>query len=137
MKKNAYADTTIKATGKRLKHLERNCNLNNPEHVKGFIATKQCSNAYKETLTEAYNQYCHANGIVWNKPFYRRYDKLPKIPTTEHLKKLQLCGEIHEILIMLRFSSRLMASRNSLFCFPLSSKCCIMSFTGVCADPHL
>jgi len=88
MKKNAYADTTIQATGKRLRHLERNCNLDNPEQVKGFIATKQCSNAYKETLTEAYDQYCQANGIVWNKPFYRRYDKLPKIPTTEHLTML-------------------------------------------------
>jgi integrase len=88
MKKNAYADTTIKATGKRLKHLKRNCNLNNPEQVKGFIATKQCRNAYKETLTEAYDHYCQATGIAWNKPFYRRYDKLPKIPTTEHLNML-------------------------------------------------
>jgi hypothetical protein len=81
MKKNAYADTTIKATGKRLKHLKRNCDLNNPEEIKGFIANKQCSNAYKETLTEAYDHYCQANEITWNKPFYRRYDKLPKIPT--------------------------------------------------------
>jgi integrase len=88
MKKNAYADTTIKATGKRLKHLERNCNLDKPEQVKGFIANKQCSNAYKETLTETYDYYCQANGISWNKPFYRRYDKLPKIPTTEHLTML-------------------------------------------------
>ncbi|GEM_PF-6457920 len=88
MKKNAYADTTIKATGKRLKHLERNCNLENPEQVKGFIANKQCSNAYKETLTETYDYYCQANGISWDKPFYKRYDKLPKIPTTEHLTML-------------------------------------------------
>jgi hypothetical protein len=71
MKKNAYAYTTIKATGKRLKHIERNCNLDKPEQVKGFIATKQRSNAYKESLTEAYNHYCNANGIIWNKPFYR------------------------------------------------------------------
>ncbi len=40
MKKNAYTDTTIKATGKRLRHLERNCNLENPEQVKVFIARK-------------------------------------------------------------------------------------------------
>jgi integrase len=88
MKKNAYVDTTIKATGKRLRHLELNTNLNNPEQVKGFIANKQCSNFFKETLTEAYNHYCQANEITWNKPFYRRYDKLPKIPTTEHLTML-------------------------------------------------
>jgi len=88
MKKNAYEETTIKATGKRLKHLKRNCNLNNPEQVKGFIANKQCSNGHKESLAEAYNQYCNANGIKWNKPFYPHYDKLPKIPTTEHLNML-------------------------------------------------
>jgi hypothetical protein len=76
MKKNAYADSTIKATGKRLKHLEQNCNLENPEQIKGFIATKQCSNAYKESLTEAYNHYCRINEIFWNKAFYKRYDKL-------------------------------------------------------------
>ncbi|MFC1487794.1 hypothetical protein ACFLRN_08935 [Thermoproteota archaeon] len=54
MKKNGYADTTIKGTCKRLRHLQKNCNLQNPENVKGFIANKQCSNAYKESLIEAY-----------------------------------------------------------------------------------
>jgi integrase len=88
MKKNAYADTTIKATAKRLRHLELNTNLNNPEQVKGFIATKQCGNGYKECLTETYDLYCQANNITWNKPFYQRYHKLPKIPKTEHLNLL-------------------------------------------------
>lgn len=68
MRKNAYEETTIKATGKRLRHLERHSNLNIPEQVKGFIATKQCSNGHKESLTEAYNHYCNANGITWKKP---------------------------------------------------------------------
>jgi hypothetical protein len=99
MKKNAYADTTIKATAKRLKHLERNCNLDRPEQIKGFIATKECSNAYKETLTEAYDQYCQANEIVWNKPFYRRYDKLPKnllsIQITQMFKPLFGLKSVH------------------------------------------
>ena len=44
---------------------------------------------------------------------------------------------IQDILIMLRFSRRLIASRNSLFCLPVTSKCCIISVTGVCADPLL
>ena len=43
MKKEAYADSTIGAVGNRLRHLSRNCNLNNPEDVKGFIARKNCS----------------------------------------------------------------------------------------------
>jgi hypothetical protein len=64
MKKEAYADTTAKAVGKRLRHLARNCLLDKPEIVKGFIAQKDCSMAFKESLVEAYDLYCRANGIV-------------------------------------------------------------------------
>lgn len=88
MKKEAYAESTIEATGKRLRHLARNCNLANPESVKGFIAQKTCSMAFKESLVEAYTIYCKANGIEWNKPFYERYDKQPKIPTEEKLSMI-------------------------------------------------
>ena len=88
MKKNAYADTTIKATGKRLRHLQKNCNLKNPEDVKGYIANKQCSNAYKQTLIETYNILMRSINQQWKKPFYKRYDKLPKIPTTEQINML-------------------------------------------------
>jgi len=88
MKKEAYADTTAKAVGKRLRHLARNCLLDNPEIVKGFIAEKCCSPAFKESLVEAYDLYCKANGLVWRKPFYQRYDKMPKIPTEEKLNMI-------------------------------------------------
>jgi integrase len=88
MKKNAYADSTIKATGKRLRHLERNCNLKDPEAVKGYIANKQCSNANKEALIEAYDKVMKSLNLEWQKPFYKRYDKLPKIPTEEKLNML-------------------------------------------------
>ena len=83
MKKEAYANSTISAVGKRLRYLAKNCLLDQPEIVKGFIAEKNCSNAFKETLIEAYDLYCRTNGILWNKPFYDRYDKLPKIPSEE------------------------------------------------------
>lgn len=88
MKKEAYADTTIGAVGKRLQHLAKNCNLDNPEDVKGFIANKNCSMAFKESLVEAYDCYCRANGITWSKPFYQRYDKLPKIPSEAKLNMI-------------------------------------------------
>jgi len=88
MKKNGYAETTIKATGKRLRHLEKHCNLKDPENVKGYIATKKCSNGYKESLIESYDILIRSINKQWNKPFYQRYDKLPKIPTTEHLNML-------------------------------------------------
>jgi len=34
LKKEAYADSTIKAVNKRLKHLDRHSNLDDPENVK-------------------------------------------------------------------------------------------------------
>jgi integrase len=88
MKRNAYEDTTIKATAKRLKHLQKNCNLRQPEEVKTFIANKKCGNAFKETLIETYDILMRSIGQKWEKPFYARYDKLPKIPTEEHVNML-------------------------------------------------
>jgi integrase len=88
MKKNGYADTTIEATGKRLRHLQRNCNLKDPEDVKGYIANKKCSNAFKESLIEAYDLLMRSINQEWQKPFYKRYDQLPKIPTEEKLNML-------------------------------------------------
>ena len=88
MKKNAYADTTIKATGKRLRSLERNCNLKDPENVKAYVANKKCSSGFKETLIETYDILMRCTNQEWQKPFYQRYDKLPKIPTEEKLNML-------------------------------------------------
>ncbi len=45
MKKEAYAESTIHAVAKRLRYLMKNCLLDQPEIVKGFIAEKNCSNA--------------------------------------------------------------------------------------------
>jgi integrase len=88
MKKEAYSERTISAVGKRLKHLSKNCSLSDAEAVKGFIAQKNCSSAFKESLAEAFDLYCRANGIAWKKPFYMRYDKMPKIPSEEKLNMI-------------------------------------------------
>jgi integrase len=88
MQKEAYADSTMQAVNKRLKALSKHCSLENPEIVKSFVAQKKCSPAFKESLVEAYDLYCRANGIAWNKPFYERYDKMPKIPTEEKLNMI-------------------------------------------------
>jgi hypothetical protein len=88
MKRNAYEDTTIKATAKRLKHLQKNCTLADPEIIKTFVANKKCGNAFKESLIEAYAIYIRSIGQTWNQPFYARYDKLPKIPTEEKINMI-------------------------------------------------
>jgi hypothetical protein len=68
MKKEAYANPTVSAVGKRIRYLAKNCLLDQSEIVKGFIAQKNCSNAFKETLVETYDLYCQANAIAWKKP---------------------------------------------------------------------
>ena len=88
MKRNAYEESTIKATAKRLKHLQRNCFIADPESVKTFIANKNCSNGYKESLVETYDIYMRSTNKEWNKPFYERYNKLPKIPSEEKIDML-------------------------------------------------
>jgi len=52
MKRNGYAESTIEATGKRLRNLARHCNFLEPEEVKTYIANMQCTNGFKETLIE-------------------------------------------------------------------------------------
>jgi integrase len=88
MKRNAYADSTIKATAKRLKHLQKHCDLTKPEEVKTFIANKNCTNAFKECLIETYDFLIRSLEMEWKKPYYDRYDKLPKIPSEEHINML-------------------------------------------------
>jgi hypothetical protein len=85
MKKEAYEPTTIKRVAKELKHLERNCNTNNPEEVKLYIANKNVSNARKENLIEAYNIVIQSSGYKWEKPFYQRYDKKHRAPNEKLL----------------------------------------------------
>ena len=83
MRKNAYEPTTIKTVKKQLRNLTANCNTNEPEDVKQYISSKQCSNAYKECLIETFDIYMRSINQKWNKPFYQRYDKKRKAPKEE------------------------------------------------------
>ena len=83
MKRNAYQESTIAKVAKLLRHLQRNCNTAEPEEVKLYVANRQCSNARKENLIEAYDKHIKANGLRWEKPFYQRYDKKRKAPRKE------------------------------------------------------
>jgi integrase/recombinase XerD len=62
--------------------------LADPESVKIFVANKKCSNAFKECLIETFDMFMRSIGQKWNKPFYARYDKLPKIPSEEKVNML-------------------------------------------------
>lgn len=57
MKRNAYQESTIVKVAKLLRHLKRNCNIEKAEEIKLYVYGKNCSNAHKENLIEAYACY--------------------------------------------------------------------------------
>ena len=100
MKKNGYAESTIEATGKRLRNLQRHCDLTDPESVKGYVANVECTNGFKETLIETYDLLVRSVSGAWDKPFYERYDKLPKIPSEERINMLISYAKIRMALFL-------------------------------------
>jgi hypothetical protein len=70
MKNNAKSDYSIKFVDKALTYISKHADLNEPEQVKQFIASKTVSNGYKKGLCIAYNKYCKHYGIQWQMPFY-------------------------------------------------------------------
>jgi len=89
LKSRGYAERTLKGYSKRLKMLSKHVSLDNPESVKSFIASKDnWSNAYKEGIVNAYIHYVREYGLSWDKPIYKRRQRLPSVPTTEQVNKI-------------------------------------------------
>jgi integrase len=89
LKKNGYSDITLEVKGERLKYLAKHVDLDDPEAVKGYIASQtNWSNAYKQGVAYAYNSYVQINGLRWSLPHFRVEDKLPKIPTEEKINQV-------------------------------------------------
>ena len=87
MKKDGYAESTIRVTGKRLRMIVKTVNLNDVEAVRGYIANKP-SNGYKEALCDVYDRYIRYNGLSWKRPRYERDDQPPYVPMEEELDTL-------------------------------------------------
>jgi integrase len=88
LKKNNYADSTIKSVRKSLEKLARYCNLNKPDEVKTFLATFDRSNDYKRILANSYDLYVKYNDLKWEKPKYKQTSRIPKIPTETKINSL-------------------------------------------------
>jgi len=88
LKNKGLGDKIVTSYGYDLKRIARECNLNNPEQVKTFIANAQTlktkkplGNATKNKYATAYDHYCKINGLQWEKPYYRVEENTPLIPT--------------------------------------------------------
>ncbi|MDH5390768.1 MAG: tyrosine-type recombinase/integrase, partial [Candidatus Bathyarchaeota archaeon] len=89
LKKDGFSDITLEVKGERLRFLARHVDLDDPEAVKGYIASRaNWSNAYKQGVAYAYNSYAEVNGLNWSLPHFRVEDKLPKIPTEEKINQI-------------------------------------------------
>jgi hypothetical protein len=88
MKSNGYAENTLKTTDYKLRQIARQCDINNPEQVKAYIASLPVTNATKHKLTVAYDNYAKINNIQWSKPQYKVPENTPLIPTTENVEAI-------------------------------------------------
>ena len=87
-KKLGRKDSTLIPMLRRLKYLSKNVDLNHPEKVKHFIASKYCSDGYKDNLIDAYSHYCKYYGIQWVKPRYMRVERITRVPREEDINKI-------------------------------------------------
>jgi len=88
MKKQGYSEASLRFASKALKFLNSQCNLNDPESVKEFIANYDSASSYKRNLCYAYSHYLKFAGLEWKSPKYYTSNKLPKIPSEQKLNML-------------------------------------------------
>jgi len=90
MKKKGYSEHTIYSRGKKLQRLVRlGADLLDPESVKEVIAKQEkWSESHKEAVVCAYDLFAKWLGLEWDKPRYRKVQKLPFIPLEREIDDL-------------------------------------------------
>ena len=88
MQKQGYRYSTIQSCIKSLKPIARRTKLLDPEAVKGYLAGASISENRKDKLTQDLARFYKYKGIPFEKPRYRRIEKLPFIPTETEVDQL-------------------------------------------------
>jgi integrase len=88
MQKQGYRKSTIHYGIQALKSIARRSNLLDPDSVKGFLASASFSEARKAKLVEDLDGFYRWKHITFNKPYYRRIDRLPFIPLESEIDQL-------------------------------------------------
>jgi hypothetical protein len=78
----------IQSSQQLVKSVARRANLLGPEAVKAYLATATFSQSRKEVLADHLARFYHHRGIPFDKPHYRRVEKLPSIPLTTEVDQL-------------------------------------------------
>jgi integrase len=88
MQKQGYRESTIRYSVSALKSIARNASLLNPEDVKGYLARASFSESRKEKLTWDLARFYNYKHIPFEKPRYRRVERLPFIPSEGEIDQL-------------------------------------------------
>ena len=88
LKKEGRRESTLLSIGRKLRYLEKHCDLDNPEKVKEYVANLQCSDGHKDNLIDIYAQYARFNNIQWTKPKYQREERITRVPKEEQINKI-------------------------------------------------
>jgi integrase len=88
-RKQGYRETTVVPRVGMLQTLvRRGADLLDPESVKAVIAEQVWSEGRKQNVVDAYQRFLDMRGVTWTKPFYRRVETLPFIPSEKEIDAL-------------------------------------------------
>jgi hypothetical protein len=82
------AKNTINSFRHRLRQLTRVTDLMNPDDVKQSIGYSKLSNSSKCSYALAYEWFCKANGLKWERPRFKWNLPAPMMPTTDQVNKI-------------------------------------------------
>ena len=83
MKKNGRAEGTIATHVQRLKNLDKQCNITEPEEVKELIARLKWQTNTKLNVAIIYDGFLKSIGKTWTRPQYKHESTLPAFIPTE------------------------------------------------------
>jgi integrase len=88
MRKQGYRHSTVKYRIRALKSIARRANLLQPESVKAYLASAEVSESRKAKLAEDLARFYAYVHLAFDKPNYRRIEKLPFIPLEVEVDQL-------------------------------------------------
>jgi len=88
LRNKGYSKTTLEGQSKGLKQIARYSNLEKSDKVLNYVLSLNCSNARKDVLLNAYDNYCEIHRIPFDKPKLNKEPKEPYIPTEEEINTL-------------------------------------------------
>ncbi|MCJ7429817.1 site-specific integrase [Candidatus Bathyarchaeota archaeon] len=77
MKKNGRAEGTINTHVQRLKNLDKQCNITEPEEVKDLLARLKWQTNTKLNVAIIYDGFLKSIGKTWSRPEYKHESTLP------------------------------------------------------------